>query len=194
MRAVRAGGTARAHRHKSPTGLHALGKGTDGGGYDQDNRRPLVAVKRRVGLKASFGRITSVTRPNALLGGHPLGAYRAAGAGRGGHGATHRVDGRRGRRAAHSARIRFRFRATARTYTRKASGGGGQPLPPIGSKCSKSPTVSCFCGFWFFFSAGGDRLKKISPVESSVAPSNQGKRRRTWPLTAKCVDEVGNSR
>ena len=49
-------------------GMAALGQGTDGGG----SVRIPASFSGIVGFKASFGRVPSVTRPDAFLWGHPL--------------------------------------------------------------------------------------------------------------------------
>ena len=49
-------------------GLAALGQGTDGGG----SVRIPAAFSGAVGFKPSFGRVPTITRPDAFLWGHPL--------------------------------------------------------------------------------------------------------------------------
>jgi Asp-tRNA(Asn)/Glu-tRNA(Gln) amidotransferase A subunit family amidase len=63
-----AGGSSGGSAAAVADGLAALAQGTDGGG----SVRIPAAFSGVVGFKASFGRIPSVTRPDAFLWGHPL--------------------------------------------------------------------------------------------------------------------------
>ena len=63
-----AGGSSGGGAAAVADGLAALAQGTDGGG----SVRIPASFSGVVGFKASFGRIPSVTRPDAFLWGHPL--------------------------------------------------------------------------------------------------------------------------
>ncbi|MDB5527315.1 MAG: glutamyl-tRNA amidotransferase [Devosia sp.] len=63
-----AGGSSGGSAAAVADGMAALAQGTDGGG----SVRIPAAFSGTVGFKASFGRIPSVTRPDAFLWGHPL--------------------------------------------------------------------------------------------------------------------------
>jgi Asp-tRNA(Asn)/Glu-tRNA(Gln) amidotransferase A subunit family amidase len=63
-----AGGSSGGSAAAVADGLAALAQGTDGGG----SVRIPASFSGVVGFKASFGRVPSVTRPDAFLWGHPL--------------------------------------------------------------------------------------------------------------------------
>lgn len=63
-----AGGSSGGSAAAVADGMAALAQGTDGGG----SVRIPAAFSGTVGFKASFGRVPSVTRPDAFLWGHPL--------------------------------------------------------------------------------------------------------------------------
>ncbi|SDB40726.1 amidase [Bauldia litoralis] len=63
-----AGGSSGGSAAAVADGMAALAQGTDGGG----SVRIPASFSGTVGFKASFGRIPSVTRPDAFLWGHPL--------------------------------------------------------------------------------------------------------------------------
>ena len=63
-----AGGSSGGSAAAVADGMAALGQGTDGGG----SVRIPASFSGAVGFKPSFGRVPSVTRPDAFLWGHPL--------------------------------------------------------------------------------------------------------------------------
>ncbi len=63
-----AGGSSGGSAAAVADGMAAIGQGTDGGG----SVRIPASFSGCVGFKASFGRVASVTRPDAFLWGHPF--------------------------------------------------------------------------------------------------------------------------
>ena len=103
-----AGGSSGGSAAAVADGLAALAQGTDGGG----SVRIPAAFSGVVGFKASFGRIPSVTRPDALPVGASARPYRPARA----HGRGRRADGERdgGAACARSAFPAGRWRRLSR--------------------------------------------------------------------------------